>query len=128
MFREMMKSKLHLGAVTEAEFLYVGSVSIDEDLMDAANLLTNERVTVVNRNNGARFETYVIPAPRGSGSICMNGPAARLTQVGDRVLVISYAMMEDSEARKHKPIVVVLNEKNEPQPYPGEEQHGTTVG
>lgn len=108
----MMKSKIHRATVTEANLNYVGSITIDRDLMDAADLLPNERVQVVNNNNGARLETYVIEGERGSGTICMNGAAARLAQPGDMLIIISYAMMTEEEARRHVPRVVHVNAAN----------------
>lgn len=112
MFRTMMKSKLHRATVTEANLNYVGSITIDEDLMDVIDVYENEKVQVVNNNNGARLETYVIPGPRGSGVICLNGAAARLVQPGDKVIIISYGMMTSEEAKRHKPIVAVLDDRN----------------
>jgi len=103
---EIVKSKLHRVTVTEAALNYVGSITIDEDLMDAANLIANEKVQVVNINNGERLETYVITGERGSGIICMNGPAARKVAVGDIVIVISYASMDFEEAKSFKPSLV----------------------
>ena len=103
---EMMKSKLHCVTVTEANLHYMGSITIDEDLMDAANLLPGEKVQVLDNNNGERFETYVIKGERGSGCICLNGAAARRVQVGDEVIIISYALMDVDEARSFKPYVV----------------------
>src|SRR5882757_1535529 len=100
MYIEVLKSKIHNVKVTQAELNYVGSITIDENLMDAADLIENEKVTVLNRNNGERFETYVIKGDRGSGLICLNGPAARKVQIGDIVIVISYASMDREEARK----------------------------
>lgn len=111
---EIFKSKLHPLTVTEADLYYEGSITIDADLLDEANLLPHEKVQVVNINNGARLETYTIAAPRGSRVVCMNGPAARLTSVGDRIIVISYASMTPEEAKVHKPRIVLLNEDNEP--------------
>jgi len=125
MFRTMMKSKLHKATVTEANLHYVGSVTIDEDLMDLVDLLPNEKVQIVNNNNGARLETYVIPGPRASGVICLNGAAARLVQPGDIVIIISYAMMSDEEARKHRPKVAILGPDNKPIEVLGEEVHAT---
>ena len=113
MMIEVLKSKLHRATVTEAELHYIGSITIDEDLMDAANLLNNEKVQVLDINNGERLETYVIKGARGSGIICMNGPAARKIQKGDQVLVISYALMDFEKAKNHKPVLVFLNEKNQ---------------
>lgn len=103
---EVMKSKLHCVRVTEADLNYMGSITIDEDLMDAANLIANERVHIVNNNNGERFSTYIIKGERGSGKICLNGAAARKVHVGDIVIIMSYAMMDFEEAKNFKPIVV----------------------
>jgi aspartate 1-decarboxylase len=112
MRRIMMKSKLHRATVTEANLDYVGSITIDRDLMDAADLLAHEKVQVVDNNNGARLETYVIEGARGSGTICLNGAAARLVQPGDTVIIISYAELEDAEARAWEPTVVFLGDGN----------------
>ena len=109
---QVLKSKIHRVKITQAELHYVGSVTIDEDLMDAANLIENEKVQIVNINNGERLETYVITGERGSGQICLNGPAARKAQVGDVVIIISYAGMEQSEAKEHKPIVIFPDDNN----------------
>ncbi|HNZ71615.1 MAG TPA: aspartate 1-decarboxylase [Prolixibacteraceae bacterium] len=106
MFIEVCKSKIHKVSVTEANLQYVGSITIDEALMDAANLIENEKVQVVNLNNGERLETYVIKGKRGSGVICLNGPAARKVAVGDIVIIISYAMMDFEEAKSFKPSLV----------------------
>jgi aspartate 1-decarboxylase len=106
MIIEVLKSKLHRVKVTQAELNYVGSITIDEDLLDAANIIPNEKVQIVNNNNGARFETYTIRGERGSGTICLNGATARLAQVGDIVIIMSYAYMEVEEARKYEPILV----------------------
>ena len=103
---EVCKSKIHKVTVTEANLQYVGSITIDEDLMDAANILENEKVQVVNINNGERLETYVIRGKRGSGTICLNGPAARKVAVGDVVIIISYALMDFEEAKTFKPSIV----------------------
>ncbi|OBR64789.1 aspartate 1-decarboxylase [Paenibacillus oryzae] len=127
MFRTMMKSKLHRATVTEANLNYVGSITIDEDLMDAADLLPNEKVQIVNNNNGARFETYVITGERGSGVICLNGAAARLVQPGDQVIIISYASMTNEEARSYKPIVTILDSENKPVKLLNEELHATIL-
>lgn len=108
----MMKSKLHRATVTEANLNYVGSITIDRTLMDAVGILPNERVQIVNNNNGMRLETYVIEGERNSGVICLNGAAARCVQVGDVVIIIGYALMDEEEARTHQPKVVVLDEKN----------------
>jgi len=101
-----MKSKLHCCKVTEANLNYIGSITIDEDLMDAANLIAGERVYIVNNNNGERFDTYIIKGERGSGCICLNGAAARKVQVGDIVIIMSYALMDFEEAKTFKPSVV----------------------
>ena len=106
MMIEVMKSKLHCVQVTEANLNYMGSITIDEDLMDAANLIAGEKVQVVDNNNGERLETYVIKGERGSGCVCLNGAAARKVQVGDTVIIISYALMDIEEARRFKPAVV----------------------
>jgi aspartate 1-decarboxylase len=112
MIIEVLKSKLHRARVTQAELNYVGSITIDEDLMDAANIIANEKVQIVNNNNGARFETYVIKGERGSGTVCLNGATARLAQVGDIVIIMSYAYMEMDEARSYKPILVFPDPDN----------------
>ena len=112
MFRTIYKSKIQGAIVTEANLEYVGSITIDEDLLDAADIMPNERVQVVNLNNGSRLETYAIPGKSGSGVICMNGGTARWAVVGDRILVISYAMMETKDAVVFKPKIIFVNEKN----------------
>ncbi len=112
MMIEVMKSKIHRVRVTQAELNYVGSITIDEDLMDAADIIANEKVQIVNNNNGARLETYVIPGERGTGTICLNGAAARLVQVGDIVIIISYAWMEKEEARSYSPRLVFPDDHN----------------
>ncbi len=103
---QILKSKIHRATITQAELNYVGSITIDEALMDAANLIEHEKVQVVNVNNGERLETYVIKGVRGSGVICLNGPAARKGVVGDVVIIISYALMEFEKAKSFKPTVV----------------------
>ena len=112
MFRTMLKSKIHRATVTEADLHYVGSVAIDRDLMDAADLLEGEKVAIADITNGARLETYVIPAPRGSGTITINGAAAHLVRAGDLVIIMNYASMDDAEAKRWKPIVVHVDENN----------------
>jgi aspartate 1-decarboxylase len=109
---EVLKSKIHRAKITEAELHYVGSIAIDEDLMDAAHLIEGEKVQVVNINNGERLETYVIKGPRGSGTICLNGPAARKAQVGDIVIIISYASMKLEKARKFNPVIIFPTPEN----------------
>ncbi len=106
MLIEVVKSKIHMASVTEANLNYVGSIAIDEDLMDAANLIVNEKVQVLNVNNGERLDTYVIKGRRGSGEICLNGPAARKVVVGDVIIIISYASMEFEEAKKFTPAII----------------------
>ena len=106
MFIEILKSKIHKVTVTEANIQYVGSVSIDEDLMDASNIIENEKVQVLDINNGERIETYVIKAERGSGEICMNGPAARKVAVGDVIIIMSYATIDFQEAKSFRPSVI----------------------
>lgn len=112
MLLEILKSKIHRARVTEANLQYAGSITIDEKLMAASNLLVGEKVQVVNLNNGERFETYVIKGKKNSGTICLNGPAARLGQVGDLVIILAYAQMSPEEAKKFHPKVVKVNEKN----------------
>jgi aspartate 1-decarboxylase len=112
MFLHILKSKIHRARVTQAELHYVGSITIDQDLLDAANLLPNEKVQIVNNNNGERFETYVIPGERGSGQICLNGAAARRVQVGDIVIIMAYCLMDQAEARDFKPTLVFPDENN----------------
>ncbi len=112
MFRTIYKSKIQGAIVTEANLEYVGSITIDEDLMEAADIIPNERVQIVNLNNGSRLETYVIPGKKGSGTICMNGGTARWAVAGDRILIISYAIMEEKDAVAFKPKVIYVNEKN----------------
>lgn len=106
MFIEVVKSKIHRVTVTEANLNYIGSITVDEDLLDAANLIPNEKVSIVNNNNGERFETYIIKGERGSGVVCLNGAAARKAQPGDIVIIMSYAMMDFEEAKTFKPAVV----------------------
>ncbi len=115
MLRYMLKSKIHRAVVTESDLNYVGSITIDEDIMDAADIMENEKVTVVNNNNGARFETYVIKGERGSKVICLNGAAARLVQKGDIIIILTYTLLEDEKCKDHEPRLVFLNDKNEMQ-------------
>ena len=112
MIIEVLKSKIHRAKVTQAELNYVGSITIDENLLDAANIIPNEKVQIVNNNNGARFETYVIKGERNSGIICLNGATARLAQVGDIVIIMSYAHMEFEEAKKYNPLLVFPDDNN----------------
>lgn len=109
---EVLKSKLHCATVTEANLHYMGSITIDEDLLDAANMIAGEKVQIVNNNNGERFETYIIKGERGSGCICLNGAAARKVVVGDEVIIISYALMDFEEAKTFNPSIVFPKEGN----------------
>ena len=130
MMRIMMKSKIHRATVTQADLHYVGSVTLDAELMEAADLLDGEQVAIVDITNGARIETYVIPGPRGSGVIGINGAAAHLVHPGDLVIIMSYAVLDDAEARSLKPTVVHVDEKNQvvkigndpAEPVPGSDQ------
>lgn len=112
MLIEVLKSKIHCATITEANLHYMGSITLDEDIMDAANLIAGEKVTVVNNNNGERFETYVIKGERGSGCVCLNGAAARKVLAGDICIIMSYALMDFEEAKRFKPSVVFPDEKN----------------
>ncbi|MED9801645.1 MAG: aspartate 1-decarboxylase [Prevotella sp.] len=112
MMIEVLKSKLHCATVTEANLNYMGSITIDEDLLDAANMIAGEKVQIVNNNNGERFETYIIKGKRGSGCVCLNGAAARKVVVGDTVIIISYALMDFDEAKTFQPTVVFPKEGN----------------
>ena len=112
MIIEILKSKVHRIAITEANLNYVGSLTLDEDIMDAANMIENEKVQIVNVNNGSRIETYLITGKRGSGTCCLNGPAARMGAVGDIVIVISYAQMEFEAAKRFRPAIVFPREGN----------------
>jgi len=112
MFIQVLKSKIHRVRITQADLNYVGSITIDEDLMDAANLVENEKVQIVNINNGERLETYVIKGIRGSGEICLNGPAARKAQVGDIIIIISYGMIDVKESNAHKPTIIFPDTNN----------------
>ena len=113
MFRTMMNGKIHRARVTEANLNYVGSITIDEDIIDAVGILPNEKVAIVNNNNGARLETYVIAGERGSGVVCLNGAAARLVQPDDIVIIISYVMVAEDKLRDHQPKVAIMNESNQ---------------
>lgn len=112
MLRTVMKSKIHRATVTQADLNYVGSITVDSLLLEAADLLPNEKVQIVNNNNGARFETYVIEGEPGSGVICLNGAAARLVHPGDVVIIISYAMMTEDEIKAYRPRLVYVDDKN----------------
>ena len=127
MFRTMMNAKIHRATVTEANLNYVGSVTIDSDILRAVDILPNEKVQIVNNNNGARLETYVIPGPSGSGVICLNGAAARLVQPGDKVIIISYCQITNEEAKTHRPKVAIMNDNNKIVEILGEEIHATIL-
>lgn len=127
MFRFMMKGKIHRATVTEANLNYVGSITIDEEILEKVDILPNEKVQVVNNNNGARLETYVIPGERGSGVICLNGAAARKVQPGDQVIIMSYVMLEEKQAQSHQPKIAIMDEKNRVVELIGEEVHGVVL-
>jgi aspartate 1-decarboxylase len=112
MMIEVLKSKIHCARVTEANLNYMGSITIDEDLMDAANLIAGEKVAIANNNNGERFETYIIRGERGSGEICLNGAAARKVQPDDVIIIMSYALMEMEEARSYQPVILFPDPTN----------------
>lgn len=126
MFLTMFRSKIHRATVTEANLNYMGSITIDEALLEASGILPNEKVSVVNNNNGSRFETYVIKGPRNSGVICLNGAAARLAQPGDVVIIIAYALFEQREAQSFKPTIVMVDSKNKVITTRQVEAHGET--
>lgn len=126
MFVTMFKGKIHRATVTEANLNYVGSITIDEDLLDAAKILIGEKVQIVNLNNGARLETYTIPGERGSGTVCLNGAAARLVQPMDQVIIIAYGMMSEEEAKVFSPAVVHVDENNKIVSDNYKEVHGNT--
>ena len=112
MFRTMLGGKIHRATVTEADLNYVGSITVDQDLLDAAGICVNEKVAIVNNNNGERLETYTLPGERGSGVVCLNGAAARLVQKGDIVIIMSYVMLSEPEIATHEPKVVLVDENN----------------
>lgn len=112
MYRTVMRSKIHRARVTNANLNYVGSITIDEDILDAVGIAANEKVQIVNNNNGARLETYVIPGERGSGDMCLNGAAARLVQKDDIIIIVAYGMVSDEEIRTHQPAVAIMDENN----------------
>ncbi len=124
MFITLMKSKIHRAKVTEANLEYVGSITIDRNLMEAADILENEKVQIVNNNNGNRFETYVIPGERGSGVICLNGAAARLVQPGDVIIIITYGLFDRKEASDFEPTIVFVDENNQITKVKDKESHG----
>lgn len=120
----LMKSKIHRARVTDANLNYVGSITIDRELMETASIVENEKVQVVNNNNGKRFETYVISGARGTGTVCLNGAAARLAHPGDVIIIISYGIYTQEEAAGHKPNIVLVNENNRVLDLREEEIHG----
>ena len=124
MFLTMLKSKIHRAVVTAANLHYVGSITIDEELMEAAGIFEYEQVHVVDVDNGNRFETYVIKGPRGSGEICLNGAAARMVCVGDRVIIMAYGLLEREELEDHRPRIVLVDEANRIMEVRGYEEHG----
>lgn len=127
MFRTMMKAKIHRATVTEANLQYVGSITIDKEILDAVDILPNEKVQIVNNNNGARLETYVIEGEPGSGVICLNGAAARLVQPGDSVIIMSYVLMTDEQAKNYQPRIAIMGEHNKIVQMLGEEVHATVL-
>lgn len=127
MMIEMLKGKIHRGCVTEAKLNYVGSITVDEDLLDAAGILEYEKVQIVDIDNGQRFETYTIAGERGSKIMCLNGAAARCVQVGDRIILMAYCSVDSKEAKEHKPKVVFVNKNNEVERITSYEKHGEIV-
>src|SRR5690625_4898376 len=127
MFRTMMKGKIHRARITEANLNYVGSITIDQDILDKVDILPNEKVQIVNNNNGARLETYVIPGERGSGIICLNGAAARLVQKDDIVIIISYATVSEEELYSYQPKIAIMNEHNQIEKFIEEEPPLTVI-
>ena len=124
MLLHMLKGKIHRATVTQAELNYVGSITVDEALMEAAGIREYEKVAIVDVNNGARFETYVIAGERGSGTICLNGAAARCVSVGDKIIIMAYAELEPAEAKAAKPAVVFVDDDNKPARVTDYEKHG----
>lgn len=127
MLLNLLKCKIHCATVTQADLNYMGSITIDETLMEAAGILPNERVQVVDNNNGSRLETYVIPGPKDSGVICLNGAAARCVQPGDIVIIMAYAMMDTAEAKEYVPTVVMVDGQNKIKEVRHVEHHGQTA-
>ncbi|MBA2875063.1 aspartate 1-decarboxylase [Thermaerobacillus caldiproteolyticus] len=127
MFRTLMNAKIHRARVTEANLNYVGSITIDEDILDAVGMVANEKVQIVNNNNGARFETYIIPGERGSGVFCLNGAAARLVQKDDIIIVISYALIPEEKIAQHRPKIAIMDEQNRIQQLIVEEPANTIL-
>ncbi|MFC0271633.1 aspartate 1-decarboxylase [Metabacillus herbersteinensis] len=127
MFRTMLNAKIHRARVTEANLNYVGSITIDEDIIDAVGMVTNEKVQIVNNNNGARFETYIIPGERGTGVVCLNGAAARLVQEGDVVIILTYTLIPEEKIHIHKPKVAIMDEDNKIVEILGQEPAATIM-
>jgi len=125
---EMLKGKIHRAKVSQAELDYVGSITVDSELLDAAGILEYEKVQVVDINNGSRFETYTISGERGSGMICLNGAAARCVSENDKIIIMSYALMTPEEASSHRPNVVFVDENNKIMQIAHYEKHGTIIG
>lgn len=121
---KMLKGKIHRATVVQAELEYIGSITIDKDLLEASGILEYEKVQIVDINNGSRFETYTIAGERGSGLICLNGAAARCVQVGDKIIIMAYCDMDEKEANDHKPRVVFVDEKNKIEKLSRYEKHG----
>ncbi|MCM3163072.1 aspartate 1-decarboxylase [Metabacillus litoralis] len=127
MFRTMLNAKIHRARVTEANLNYVGSITIDEDIIDAVGMVANEKVQIVNNNNGARFETYIIPGKRGSGVVCLNGAAARLVQEGDVVIILTYTMVQEEKLSTHQPKIAIMDENNKIVEILGQEPAATIL-
>lgn len=127
MFRTMLNAKIHRARVTEANLNYVGSITIDEDILDEVGMVANEKVQIVNNNNGARFETYIIAGERGSGIVCLNGAAARLVQEGDVVIILTYTLIPEEKVLTHKPKVAIMDENNKIVEILGHEPAGTIM-
>lgn len=121
---KMLKGKIHRATVVQAELEYIGSITVDKDLLEASGILEYEKVQIVNINNGSRFETYTIAGEKGSGLICLNGAAARCVQVGDKIIIMAYCNMDEKEAKDHKPRVVFVDEKNKIEKLSRYERHG----
>ena len=123
----MLKGKIHRGCVTEAKLNYVGSITVDEELLEAAGILEYEKVQIVDIDNGNRFETYTIAGERGSKIMCLNGAAARCVQIGDRIILMAYCILNSEEAREHKPKVVFVNKNNQIEKTSSYEKHGEII-
>lgn len=128
MFRTMLNAKIHRAHVTEANLNYIGSITIDEDIIDAVGMLANEKVQIVNNNNGARLETYIIAGERGSGVVCLNGAAARLVQEGDVIIILTYTLIAEDMLPTHKPKIAIMDENNKIVDIIGYEPQATVLG